>query len=185
MLEHLVDTVLYFEGERSHQFRILRAVKNRFGPTDEIGVFEMASEGLVEVENPSALFLAQRNQDAAGSSVLAALEGTRPILVEVEALVAPSSLGSPRRAVLGRIWNCSAMIVAVLETRCGLQLSGVRYLPQHTGHPHSGTGGLATLLLPRPLSVRCRANRCRRNWFFGEIGLAGEVRGRSPSPTSG
>ncbi len=101
VLEHLVDTVLHFEGDRSHQFRILRAVKNRFGPTDEIGVFEMMQEGLVEVENPSALFLSQRHQDVAGSAVLAALEGTRPLLVEVQALVAPSPHGSPRRAVLG------------------------------------------------------------------------------------
>jgi DNA repair protein RadA/Sms len=124
VLEHLVDCVLYFEGDRGHQFRILRAVKNRFGPTNEIGVFEMAQQGLVEVENPSELFLAQRSEDAAGSAVLAALEGTRPLLVEVQALVARSTLAAPRRAVLGWDHNRLAMIVAVLETRCGISLSG-------------------------------------------------------------
>ena len=123
VLEHMVDTVLYFEGDRSHQFRILRAVKNRFGPTDEIGVFEMAGSGLVEVENPSEIFLSQRNQDVAGSAVLAALEGSRPMLVEVQALVAPSSLASPRRSVIGWDPNRLAMIVAVLETRVGVQIS--------------------------------------------------------------
>ena len=124
VLEHMVDTVLYFEGDRSHHFRILRAVKNRFGPTDEIGVFEMAGVGLQEVENPSALFLSQRHGNVAGSAVLAALEGTRPLLVEVQALVAPSNLGSPRRAVIGWDPNRLAMIVAVLETRAGLKISG-------------------------------------------------------------
>ncbi len=109
VLEHMVDAVLYFEGDRGHQFRILRTVKNRFGPTDEIGVFEMVSEGLVEVPNPSALFLAQRQNNVAGSAVLAGLEGTRPVLVEVQALVAPSALGTPRRAVIGWDSNRLAM----------------------------------------------------------------------------
>ena len=114
--------MLYFEGDRGHQFRILRTVKNRFGPTDEIGVFEMANEGLVEVPNPSALFLAQRQNNVAGSAVLAGLEGTRPVLVEVQALVAPSPLGTPRRAVMGG-FNRLAMVLAVLEARCGVTLS--------------------------------------------------------------
>ncbi len=176
VLEHMVDTVLYFEGERSHQFRILRCVKNRFGPTDEIGVFEMAAEGLVEVENPSALFLAQRNQNVAGSSVLAALEGTRPLLVEVQALVALSSLGSPRRAVLGWDPNRLAMIVAVLETRCGLQLSGCDIFLNIAGgirisEPAADLAVAAALisaLSGKPLPPECV--------FFGEVGLAGEVR---------
>jgi len=120
VLEHMVDTVLYFEGDRSHQFRILRAVKNRFGPTDEIGVFEM----VVEVENPSALFLSQRHENVSGSAVLAGLEGTRPILVEVQALLAPSAQANPRRAVIGWDSNRLAMICAVLESRCGMQISG-------------------------------------------------------------
>ena len=127
VLEHMVDTVLHFEGDRSHHFRILRGIKNRFGPTDEIGVFEMAGHGLVEVENPSALFLAQRHENVAGSAVLAGLEGTRPLLVEVQALVAPSALAAPRRAVLG--WDPArlAMIVAVLETRCSYPFRGMIY----------------------------------------------------------
>ncbi|MGD9615165.1 MAG: DNA repair protein RadA [Alphaproteobacteria bacterium] len=140
VLEHMVDTVLYFEGERGHQFRILRAVKNRFGATDEIGVFEMGDRGLAEVPNPSALFLADRaapdtepdteNEDApeetasrlAGAAVFAGIEGTRPVLVEVQALVAPSPLGTPRRAVVG--WDATrlAMITAVLDARCGLSV---------------------------------------------------------------
>src|SRR5690606_22825744 len=124
VLEHMVDAVLYFEGDRGHQFRILRAVKNRFGATDEIGVFEMTGSGLGEVTNPSALFLGDRDGAAgvSGSSVLAGMEGTRPLLVEIQALVAPSSLATPRRAVVG--WDSArlAMIMAVLEARCGLEL---------------------------------------------------------------
>src|SRR2546423_1564335 len=129
VLEHMVDTVLYFEGERGHQFRILRAVKNRFGATDEIGVFEMSDRGLVEVPNPSALFLADRSgadldsdepgAPIAGAAVFAGIEGTRPVLVEIQALVAPSLLGTPRRAVVG--WDSPrlAMITTVLDARCG------------------------------------------------------------------
>jgi DNA repair protein RadA/Sms len=101
VLEHMVDTVMYFEGERGHQFRILRAVKNRFGPTDEIGVFEMTDRGLAEVANPSALFLADRSGDVSGAAVFAGIEGTRPVLVEIQALVAASPLGTPRRNVVG------------------------------------------------------------------------------------
>jgi DNA repair protein RadA/Sms len=133
VLEHMVDTVLYFEGERGHQFRILRAVKNRFGATDEIGVFEMSDRGLVEVPNPSALFLAERSAGiepegaegcgpASGSAVFAGIEGTRPVLVEVQALVAPAAPGTPRRAVVGWDGARLAMIIAVLDARCGLSL---------------------------------------------------------------
>src|SRR5271168_2859592 len=120
VLEHMVDTVLYFEGERGHQFRILRAVKNRFGATDEIGVFEMSDRGLSEVPNPSALFLADRHGDVSGAAVFAGMEGTRPVLVEIQALVAPSPPGTPRRAVVG--WDAArlAMVMAVLDARCGL-----------------------------------------------------------------
>lgn len=176
VLEHLVDTVLYFEGDRSHHFRILRAVKNRFGPTDEIGVFEMAEQGLIEVANPSELFLSQRHEDAAGSAVLAALEGTRPLLVEVQALVAPSSLASPRRAVLGWDHNRLAMIVAVLETRCGISLSnhdiflniagGIRI--NEPAADLAVAAALISALSNEPLPVD--------TVFFGEIGLAGEIR---------
>ncbi len=176
VLEHMVDTVLYFEGDRSHQFRILRAVKNRFGPTDEIGVFEMASEGLAEVANPSALFLSQRQSDAAGSAVLAGLEGTRPVLVEVQALVAPSAMANPRRAVIG--WDAGrlAMVLAVLEARCGLQFSGSDIFLNIAGgirinEPAADLAVAAALI--SSLSGRALPAELV---LFGEIGLAGEVR---------
>lgn len=176
VLEHLVDTVLYFEGDRSHQFRILRAVKNRFGPTDEIGVFEMAGEGLIEVENPSALFLSQRHEDAAGSSVLAALEGTRPLLVEVQALVAPSSLASPRRAVLGWDHNRLAMIVAVLETRCGIKLSSHDIFLNIAGGIRINEPAADLAVAAALISALSQQTLPADTVFFGEIGLAGEVR---------
>src|ERR1044071_4009212 len=124
VVEHMVDAVLSFEGEGSHQFRILRAVKNRFGPTDEIGVFEMTGLGLREVTNPSELFLSERDLGSPGTAVFAGIEGTRPVLVEIQALVAPTSLGTPRRAVVG--WDPSrlSMVLAVLEAHCGVKLSG-------------------------------------------------------------
>ncbi|MEM9107833.1 MAG: DNA repair protein RadA, partial [Pseudomonadota bacterium] len=120
VVEHMVDAVLYFEGDRGHHYRILRTVKNRFGPTDEIGVFEMSDRGLGEVANPSELFLGERNEKAPGASVFAGMEGTRPVLVEVQALVAPSPLGTPRRAVVG--WDSArlSMVLAVLEAHCGV-----------------------------------------------------------------
>ena len=124
VLEHMVDTVLSFEGERSHQYRILRSIKNRFGGTDEIGVFSMQSEGLAEVANPSALFLSQHSGDVAGSCILVTQEGTRPLLVEIQALVAPSSLGTPRRAVVGWDQSRLSMVLAVLEAHCGVKMGG-------------------------------------------------------------
>ncbi|MGB0507068.1 MAG: DNA repair protein RadA, partial [Pikeienuella sp.] len=124
VVEHMVDTVLYFEGERGHQFRILRAVKNRFGAADEIGVFEMGDSGLKEVGNPSALFLADRDGRTPGSVVFAGVEGTRPVLVEIQALVASSPLGTPRRTVIGCDSGRLSMILAVLEARCGISLAG-------------------------------------------------------------
>ena len=176
VLEHLVDTVLYFEGDRSHHFRILRAVKNRFGPTDEIGVFEMAEQGLIEVSNPSALFLSERHDDAAGSSVLAALEGTRPLLVEVQALVVPSSLASPRRSVLGWDNNRLAMIVAVLESRCGIKLSSHDIFLNIAGgiriNEPAADLAVAAALISALSTVPLPADTI----FFGEIGLAGEIR---------
>lgn len=176
VLEHMVDTVLYFEGDRSHQFRILRAVKNRFGPTDEIGVFEMAGEGLVEVENPSALFLSQRQEEAAGSSVLAALEGTRPMLVEVQALVAPSALGTPRRAVIGWDSGRLAMVLAVLEARCGIAFSGSDIYLNIAGgiriNEPAADLAVAAALVSSMTGVAVPPECV----FFGEIGLAGEVR---------
>src|SRR5215217_5853220 len=122
VVEHMVDAVLSFEGEGSHQFRILRALKNRFGPTDEIGVFEMTGAGLREVPNPSELFLSERDLGAPGTAVFAGMEGTRPLLVEIQALVAQSTLGTPRRAVVGWDQSRLSMVLAVLEAHCGLKL---------------------------------------------------------------
>ena len=134
VLEHMVDAVLYFEGDRGHQFRILRGVKNRFGATDEIGVFEMTDRGLAEVPNPSALFLAERRGNIAGSAVFAGLEGTRPVLVEVQALLAPNQGGSPRRAVVGWDSGRLSMLLAVLETRAGLRM-GSTDVPRSADKP--------------------------------------------------
>ncbi|MFA5593310.1 MAG: DNA repair protein RadA [Micavibrio sp.] len=176
VLEHMVDAVLYFEGDRGHQFRILRTVKNRFGPTDEIGVFEMANEGLVEVPNPSALFLAQRQNDVAGSAVLAGLEGTRPVLVEVQALVAPSPLGTPRRAVIGWDSNRLAMVLAVLEARCGITLSSSDIFLNIAGgiriSEPAADLAVAAALLSSQSNIPVPGNTV----FFGEVGLAGEIR---------
>jgi len=176
VLEHMVDTVLYFEGERGHQFRILRAVKNRFGATDEIGVFEMTDAGLKEVVNPSALFLAERERDVPGSCVFAGMEGTRPVLLEIQALTAPTSLGTPRRAVVGWDTGRLAMIIAVLEARCGLAFGAADvYLNVAGGlrisEPAADlavAAALASAHLGRPLPAD--------TVVFGEIGLAGEVR---------
>ncbi len=176
VLEHMVDTVLYFEGDRGHQFRILRAVKNRFGATDEIGVFEMSERGLVEVPNPSALFLAGRHDDVTGASVFAGLEGSRPVLVEIQSLIAPSPMSTPRRAVVGWDGGRLAMLLAVLETRCGMSLAGHEvYLNVagglRIGEPAADLAVAAALLSSvggRPVPPGCVV--------FGEIGLAGEVR---------
>ena len=176
VLEHMVDTVLYFEGERGHQFRILRSVKNRFGPTDEIGVFEMTDAGLVEVANPSALFLADRRGEISGAAVFAGMEGTRPVLVEVQALVGPSGFGTPRRAVVGWDSGRLAMVLAVLETRCGLVFgSSDVYLNVAGGlritEPAADLAVAAALvssLTGRPVPSE--------SVVFGEIGLSGEVR---------
>jgi DNA repair protein RadA/Sms len=176
VLEHLVDAVLYFEGDRGHQFRILRTVKNRFGPTDEIGVFEMAQEGLVEVANPSALFLAQRQEHVAGSAVLAGLEGTRPVLVEVQALVAPSPHGNPRRAVIGWDSNRLAMVLAVLEARCGVTLSDSDIFLNIAGgiriSEPAADLAVAAALISSQTGIPVQGNTV----FFGEVGLSGEIR---------
>jgi DNA repair protein RadA/Sms len=182
VLEHMVDTVLYFEGDRSHQFRILRAVKNRFGPTDEIGVFEMAGEGLVQVENPSALFLAQRQANVPGSAVLCGLEGTRPMLVEVQALVAPSPLGTPRRAVIGWDSNRLAMVLAVLEARCGVQFSGSDVFLNIAGGIRINEPAADLAVAAALISAQSGEPIPADTVFFGEIGLGGEIR---PVPQPG
>ena len=176
VLEHMVDAVLYFEGDRSHHFRILRGVKNRFGATDEIGVFEMVEAGLAEVPNPSELFLAHRREDVTGAVVFAGIEGSRPVLVEIEALVAPSSLATPRRNVVG--WDSSrlAMLTAVLEARCGVPLSGRDIFLNVAGglkiHETAADLAVAAALIS---SVTGRPVP-QRTVFFGEVALSAELR---------
>ena len=176
VLEHMVDTVLYFEGERGHHFRILRSVKNRFGPANEIGVFEMSDRGLAEVPNPSALFLAERHGNVSGVSVFAGIEGTRPVLVEVQALVSPSPLATPRRAVVGWDSGRLAMLLAVLETRCGLGLAGSEvYLNIAGGLRISEPAADLSVALALCSSLSDRSVPTDLI-AFGEIGLSGEVR---------
>ena len=176
VLEHMVDTVLYFEGERGHQFRILRAVKNRFGPTDEIGVFEMTDAGLIEVPNPSALFLSERHGDISGAAVFAGVEGTRPVLVEVQALVAPSPLGTPRRAVVGWDGNRLAMILAVLEARCGLQIGFNDIYLNVAGGMRISEPAADLAVAAALVSAFVQQPVAAETVVFGEIGLSGEVR---------
>jgi DNA repair protein RadA/Sms len=176
VLEHMVDAVLYFEGERGHQFRILRAVKNRFGATDEIGVFEMTDAGLLGIVNPSALFLAERRGNVSGSCVFAGIEGSRPMLVEIQALVAPGGAGTPRRAVVGWDSGRLAMILAVLDARCGLALGGNDvYLNVAGGLRISEPAAdlaVAAALISSATDVPVEADLA----VFGEIGLSGEIR---------
>lgn len=181
VVEHMVDAVLYFEGDRAHQFRILRAHKNRFGPTDEIGVFEMRETGLSEVPNPSALFLDGRGEASSGAAVFAGLEGTRPVLTEIQALVAPSAFGTPRRAVVGWDSGRLAMVLAVLEARCGVSFAGKDvYL--------NVAGGLRINEPAADLAVAAAIASSAFDMplppdtvIFGEISLSGDVRpvGRS------
>ena len=176
VVEHMVDAVLSFEGEGSHQFRILRAVKNRFGPTDEIGVFEMTGSGLREVANPSELFLSARDLGQPGTAVFAGIEGTRPLLVEIQALVAPTSLGTPRRAVVG--WDPSrlSMVLAVLEAHCGVKLGGHDvYLNvagglriQEPAADLAAAAALVSSLANAPLPADAV--------YFGEVSLSGAIR---------
>jgi DNA repair protein RadA/Sms len=176
VLEHMVDTVLYFEGERGHQFRILRAVKNRFGPTDEIGVFEMTDAGLAEVPNPSALFIAERHGDVSGAAVFAGMEGTRPLLVEIQALVAPSPLGTPRRAVVGWDGNRLAMLIAVLEARCGVAIGANDVYLNVAGGLRIAEPAADLAVAAALVSALTREPLPSETVFFGEIGLSGEVR---------
>ncbi|MEO1709573.1 MAG: DNA repair protein RadA [Pseudomonadota bacterium] len=176
VVEHMVDTVLYFEGDRGNPYRILRAVKNRFGPADEIGVFEMAQSGLQVVANPSELFLGDRDPDSPGAAVFAGVEGTRPLLVEIQALVAPSALGTPRRAVVGWDQNRLAMILAVLDARCGVSFAQHDvYLNVAGGmkvtEPAADLAAAAALLSAqrgKPLPVD--------QVLFGELSLSGGLR---------
>ena len=176
VLEHLVDTVLYFEGERHHSYRVLRAVKNRFGSTNEIGVFEMAEGGLVEVKNPSGFFLAERPEKAPGSVVVSSLEGTRPVLLELQALVAPAPVGTPRRTVLGADYNRVCLLLAVLEKRAGVPLGSQDVFVNVAGgarvtEPAADLG----IVIAAASSYMDRAVPSDV-LVVGEVGLTGEVR---------
>jgi len=176
VLEHIVDTVLYFEGDKGHAFRVLRAVKNRFGSTNEIGVFEMKEGGLAEVVNPSEMFLAERPADATGSVVVSSLEGSRPILAELQALVAPSKLAMPRRTCIGVDFNRVSLLLAVLEKRVGMHLMGMDVFVNVVGglaidEPAVDLGVIAAVassFREKPINAQ--------TVVMGEVGLAGEVR---------
>lgn len=176
LLEHLVDTVLYFEGERHHSYRVLRAVKNRFGSTNEIGVFEMTDRGFVEVKNPSGFFLSERPQGAPGSVIVSSLEGTRPLLLELQALVSPANFGTPRRTVLGADYNRVCLLLAVLEKRAGVPLQTQDVFVNVAGggrvvEPAADLGvviAAASSYMDRPVPGELVV--------LGEVGLTGEVR---------
>ena len=176
VLEHIVDTVLYFEGDRGHSYRILRTVKNRFGSTNEIGVFEMSDAGLREIENPSELFLLERPLNVSGSVVVAALEGTRPLMVELQSLVSQTNFGMPRRTTIGVDFNRVNLLVAVLEKRAGLHLGGMDIFVNVVGglriiEPAVDLGIISTIassFKDIPIDPK--------TYVFGEVGLSGEIR---------
>lgn len=176
VLEHIVDTVLYFEGDRGHAYRILRTVKNRFGSTNEIGVFEMTDGGLTAIENPSELFLSERPQNVSGSTVVASMEGTRPLLIELQALVSPTTFGMPRRTCIGVDFNRVNLLVAVLEKIAGLHLGGMDIFVNVVGgikivEPAVDLGVIAAIASSlREVPIHPKAV------LFGEVGLSGEVR---------
>lgn len=176
VLEHMVDVVLHFEGDRGHQFRILRGVKNRFGATDEIGVFEMTGGGLAQVLNPSALFLAERRGNVSGSAVFAGLEGSRPVLVEIQVLLAPNPGGSPRRSVIGWDSGRLAMLLAVLETRCGLKLAMNDVYLNVAGGLRVSEPAADLAVAAALISALTDVPTDPGMVFFGEIGLSGELR---------
>ena len=179
VVEHMVDTVLYFEGERGHQFRILRAVKNRVGPSDEIGVFEMTGRGLSQVTNPSALFLSERGEPSPGSVVFAGVEGTRPVLVELQALVAPSPHSQPRRTVVGWDGGRLAMILAVLESRCGIPFTGLDVYLNVAGGMKISEPAADLAVAAALVSAREDTALPEGAVVFGEISLSGALR---PAP---
>jgi len=176
VLEHIVDTVLYFEGDRGHSYRMLRTVKNRFGSTNEIGIFEMSDSGLIEVKNPSELFLLERPLNVSGSTVVASLEGTRPLMVEIQSLVSQSNFGVPRRTTIGVDFNRVNLLVAVLEKRAGLYLGGMDIFVNVVGglriiEPAVDIGIITTIassLKDIPVDPKI--------FVFGEVGLSGEIR---------
>lgn len=176
VLEHLVDAVLYFEGDRGHSYRIIRTIKNRFGSTNEIGVFSMTDSGLSEIDNPSELFLSERPMGVSGSTVIASMEGTRPLLVEIQALVSPTTFGMPRRTSMGVDFNRVNLLIAVLEKKAGVQLGGMDVFVNIVGglrinEPAADLGIIASLVSSfREIPIDSQT------FFFGEAGLAGEIR---------
>lgn len=176
VLEHMVDTVIYFEGDRGDQYRILRAIKNRFGPAHEMGVFEMQGAGLMEVTNPSALFLEGRDEDVPGAAVFAGIEGTRPLLVEIQALAAPSSLATPRRAVVGWDSNRLSMVLAVLEARCGLSFAGRDVFLNVAGGMRINEPAADLAVAAALISSLSGKPIPKQSVVFGEISLSGAVR---------
>lgn len=176
VLEHIVDTVLYFEGDGSHPFRILRAVKNRFGSTNEIGVFEMKQDGLRGVDNPSELFLSERPLGASGSVVTASLEGSRPLLVELQALVTRTSFGVPRRTTIGVDHNRLALLVAVLEKKVGLHLAGLDIFLNAAGGVRLNEPAVDLAMIMAVASSHLDKSIAPQTVVLGEVGLAGEVR---------
>ena len=176
VLEHMVDTVIYFEGDRGDQFRILRAIKNRFGPAHEMGVFEMQGAGLMEVQNPSALFLESREADVPGAAVFAGIEGTRPVLVEIQALAAPSSLATPRRAVVGWDANRLSMVLAVLEARCGMSFAGRDVFLNVAGGLRINEPAADLAVAAALISSLSGKPIARDTIVYGELSLSGAVR---------
>jgi len=176
LLEHMVDTVLYFEGDRSHPYRILRAVKNRFGSVSEIGVFEMTGDGLVQVANPSALFLSDRGQPAPGATVFAGIEGTRPLLTEIQALVAPAAFGTARRTVVGLDAGRVATILAVLEARCATPFSGLDVFLNVAGGMRVNEPAADLAVATALMSAREDVAIAPDLVLFGEISLSGALR---------
>ena len=176
VVEHMVDTVLYFEGERNHQFRLLRAVKNRFGPNDEIGVFEMTAKGLVEVKNPSVLFLSERGKPTSGSAIFAGIEGTRAVLCEFQALVATSPHSQPRRSVVGWDTQRLSMILAVLEARCGISFSGLDVYMNVAGGMRITEPAADLAVAAALISARYDTPLPNDTVIFGEISLSAALR---------
>jgi DNA repair protein RadA/Sms len=176
VLEHIVDTVLYFEGDRGQPFRILRTIKNRFGSTNEIGVFEMTDGGLREITNPSELFLSERPDESTGSTVIASIEGTRPLLVEIQALVSPTTFGMPRRTSMGIDFNRLNLLVAILEKKAGLQLGGMDIFLNVVGGLKIVETAADLGVITAVVSSFREVPVDHRTIVFGEVGLSGEVR---------
>lgn len=176
VLEHIVDTVLYFEGDRGHSYRIMRTIKNRFGSTNEIGIFEMSDSGLREVDNPSELFLSGRPRNVSGSTVVASLEGTRPLMVEIQALVSRTNFGIPRRTSIGVDFNRVNLLVAILEKRAGMHLGGMDIFINIVGGLKIGEPAVDLGIIATIASSAREVPIDPKSFVFGEVGLSGEIR---------